>query len=204
VVIAKSDRPRLVRFLRETDGVEVTGWRPIELTDGPFLCEAPWRNTWPQEQWFRDTWKAPKGMPIAFPVCEYLWESHLDATLLNGGRALIPSPWLARALSLYRDEKDASIYKTPDGEIAFIGSRLGDEGSSALVKTALLKPMLEAQNLECLWLFVAERNAWRSSDMDHATRRRSEGLCWIEGNKSCTETWKRDIPSEVALETRGN
>ena len=150
VVIAKGDRPQLIKFLSETASLEVTGWGPTELIDGPFLREAPWRDTWPQDQWRHDTWKAPEGMPMAFPICEYLWESHLDATLLDGGRALIPSPWLARALSLVPDEKDASIYETPNGEIAFIGSRLGAEGSSGRVKTALLKPMLEADNLECV------------------------------------------------------
>jgi hypothetical protein len=193
VVIAKSDRPRLVKALSETASLEVMGWGPAELTDGPFLREAPWRDTWPQDQWRHDTWKAPEGMPIAFPVCEYLWESHLDATLLDGGRALIPSPWLARALSLVPDEKDASIYETPNGEIAFIGSRLGAEGSSGRVKIALLKPMLEAENLECVWLFVGERSAWPGGENDHVARRRSEGLCWLDGNKPSSVIWKRDI-----------
>jgi hypothetical protein len=134
---------------------------------------------------------------------QYLWESHLDATLLDGGRALIPSPWLARALSLSPDERDASIYKTRNGEIAFIGSRLGAEGASGLVKTALLNPMLEAENLECFWLFVGERSAWPGAENDHAARRRSEGLCWLEDDKPSLVTWKRDnvnSPSQVALE----
>jgi hypothetical protein len=192
VVVARSDRSQLVKFLSEAATLDVMQWGPTELTDGPFLREAPWRDTWPQEQWRRDTWKAPKGMPIAFPVCQYLWESHLDATLLNGGLALIPSPWLADYLSLSPDEKDASVYKTPSGEIAFIGSMLGEEGSSSLVKTSLLDAVLEAEKLECVWLFVGERNVWPGGENDHAAWRRSEGLCWLEGNKPVLVTWKRD------------
>jgi hypothetical protein len=97
-----------------------------------------------------------------------------------------------RTLSLSPDEKDASIYKTPNGEIAFIGSRLGDEGSSGRVKTTLLNAFLEAENLECLWLFVGERSAWPGAENDHAAWRRSEGLCWLEGNKPTLVTWKQD------------
>jgi hypothetical protein len=191
-VIAKSDRPQLVKFLSEKASLDVMTWGPTELTDGPFLREAPWRDTWPQEQSQRDAWKAPKGMPLSFPVCEYLWESHLDATLLSGGRALIPAPWLARALSLSPDKKDASIYKTPTGEIAFIGSGLGAEGSSGLVKTSLLDAVLEAGNLECVWLFVGERSVWPGGGINDAAWRRSEGLCWLEGPKPSLVTWKRD------------
>jgi hypothetical protein len=129
-----------------------------------------------------DTWKAPEGLPIAFPVCQYLWKSHLDATFLDGGRALIPSPWLAQRLGLSPDAKDASICRTPKGKMAFVGSRLGAEGSSGRIKAALLNPMLEAENLECLWLFVGERSAWPGGENDHTARRRSEGLWWLEGN----------------------
>jgi hypothetical protein len=51
VVIAKGDRPQLIKFLSETASLEVMGWGPTELIDGPFLREAPWRDTWPQDRW---------------------------------------------------------------------------------------------------------------------------------------------------------
>lgn len=156
VVVGKADRNRLVESLANKKSLDVMEWDPLEFTDGPFLREAPWRNTWNQEQWRVDVWNAPKGMQIAFPACRYLWESHLDATLPEGAKALIPSPWLSKALSLSIDKDDAAIYRINSSTV-FLGSMLGDGCSSALVAEEPFFQYLDANGLECLWLFVGER-----------------------------------------------
>jgi len=90
ILIANCDRQKLVEFLSKKKSLDVNEWDPPEFIDGPFLREAPWRDTWTQEQWRRDVWGAPKGMAISFPVYRYIWESPLDASLPEGARALIP------------------------------------------------------------------------------------------------------------------
>jgi len=198
VIVAKSDRQALVDFLGAKKRLDVMEWDPLELTDGPFLRESPWRDTWPQNQWCRDSWKTPKGMPISFPVCEYRWESHLDASLPEGACALIPSPWLTRVLGLTADKSDASIYKGSNGQVAFFGGKLPKGGSFAFIDANLLGDFLTANDLECLWLFVGERNAWPDGDNDNAAWRRSEGLCWFEDGKSVSTNWKSDNANGVS------
>ena len=45
-----------------------------------------------------DGWRGSEGIPIAFPVSRYVWESTLDASLPQGASAFIPSPWLLAEL----------------------------------------------------------------------------------------------------------
>jgi len=121
-----------------------------------------------------------------------LTQAGLDASLPEGARALIPSPWLVRALALKADRTDAATYRDAAGRAVFIGSRLAKDGSSALVDARLLDNFLKANDLKCLWLFVGERNAWPGGNNDGASRRRSEGLGWLEDGKLKYVNWNKD------------
>lgn len=192
VIVANADRARLAAFLEKAKSLDVMGY-PLDFIDGPFLREAPWRDTWAQNQWRYDIWKAPKGMAISFPAYRYHWESHLDASLPEeGASALIPSPWLARAMALSAEDYDASVYKNAASQIVFIGSTLGEDGSSALVAKDALDHYLDANDLQCFWLFVGERNARPGGDNGNAAWRRSEGICWLEDGKPVIVNWNND------------
>lgn len=192
ILVNKKDCQRLADHLSAKNTINVMDWDPIEFTDGPYLREAPWRDTWSIEQWVQDDWTAPKGMKFAIPVCRYLWESHLDASLPDGSRALLPAPWLANVLELSPDKLDASAYVSQAGQIAFLGCRFREHGSSALISRDVLEPFLAAHGLTCFWLYVAERNAWPGGDNDDAARRRSEGVCWIDNGKVKVVKWRHD------------
>jgi hypothetical protein len=198
IFIPIADRQKLVEYLREMNSLNVSDWNPIEFVDGPFLRETPWRDTWALDSQRREVWGAPNETAISFPVCRYLWESHLDAALPMGARALIPSPWLAKVLSLAVDKDDASIYRDVTGEAAFIGSKLGEDGSSALIDEHLLDRFLVAGNLQCVWLFIGERNAWPGGHNGNAAWRRSEGICWREGGKLVSVNWKKDNANGIS------
>ena len=193
VVIKKSAVGRFVRDLSRKRSIDVMWWDPPEFIDGPFLRESPWRAIWEIPQWEENGWSAPKGLSIARPVYEYRWESHLDASLPDGASSLMPATWLVRDMKLERDRQDAERFLASDDSVRFIASRAPDSRSSALIDAKSFADYLNNRGLACVWLFVAERNAWPGGDNTHAAWRRSEGCCWLHSNgKPKSKTWYRD------------
>lgn len=191
VVVSKSDRERLARALKTKEQIDVMQWDPREFTDGPFLREAPWRDTWPQQQWWTDVWGAPDRMQIAFPVFHYHWESHLDASMPEGARGNVPAPWLADGIPLFPDAPEATVWRDRQGNVKFIDADLG-EGTTVVLKEESLHGLLRDRNLACVWLFVGERGVWPGGNNQRATWRRSEAVCWLDGSKPSFSYWSRD------------
>jgi hypothetical protein len=182
---------REMRKMRKIDGQH---WDLPESVDDGFLFECFWRNTWSDVKWQEDNWAAPKGVPFAFPAYYYRWESSLDASLPRGASAIIPSPWLLSELRLSPTPTDASLYKDASGNSRFIGSCLESDGSSALIEADFFQEYLDRNSLDCIWFFLAERNAWPGGGMK-AVWRRSEGICWLEKGRPRTTTWYEDRTS---------
>jgi len=192
VVVNQANRARLTDYLKNKRKIDVNQWDPPEIIDGPFLYEAPWRTTWPRMMWRSDGWATPKDVSVAFPVCEYLWETPLDASLPAGARAFVPSPWLTVDLGLSPSPTDISIYRDSTGKCQFIGCKGGSDGSSALIGAEMFNSYLDRRGLSCIWLLVAERGSWPGGHNANAAGRRTEGICWIEDGKPTSITWNED------------
>lgn len=175
--------------------IDVGDWQPQHLINDPYLFEAPWRATWPQQKWDAQLQWKYANTSLAFPICEYQWEPHLDASLPDGIRAFVLSPWLALQLDLAPERSNSAICRDQFSGCQFAGAILEPEGSSALVDAKVFHTYLDNNDLRCLWLFVAERNAWSRRDPDIRAKRRSEGLVWFEGGATKTVTWRRDQPA---------
>ena len=197
VMVSKSDREKLVRALKTKKHIDVMPWDPLEFVDGPFLREAPWRDTWSQQQWWTDVWEAPDRMQIAFPVFNYHWESHLDASMPEGARGNVPAPWLADGIPLFLDATEATVWRDKQGNVKLIDAEL-DEGATVLLKEESLQGLWRDRNLACVWLFVGERGVWPGGDNRRATWRRSEAVCWLDGSKPSFSYWNRDNGSRKA------
>jgi hypothetical protein len=190
VVIRKSKKRRFLAEILRRRKIDGYVWGPPEYVDGPFLRESYWRSTGSDEKW-RENWSFPKAVGVAFPVSDYRWESHLDASLPKGASAFVPSPWLIRELDLVPARYDGSLYCDRNGDVRFIGSYLEPKGSSALIDADLFRSYLDRLSLDCVWLFLAERGAWPGGG-ERAVWRRSEGVCWIENGRPGSKTWKED------------
>jgi hypothetical protein len=191
VFVSQADCDKLVGALRSKRHIDVMDWDPQEFTDGPFLREAPWRETWSQEQWWTDCRGAPERMQVAFPVFTYHWESHLDASMPNGSRAVLPAPWLANALSLQPVMNDATTWLDLAGSASFLSVEF-NHGRSVLIRDDLLTELTQNNSLACIWVFVAERAAWPGGDNKRASWRRSEGVCWLDEKTPKRVQWHRD------------
>ncbi|MCI5143892.1 MAG: hypothetical protein D3909_19660, partial [Candidatus Electrothrix sp. ATG1] len=66
------------------------------------------------------------------------------------------------------------------------------QGETLCLLSKNFASQLLGDDLCILWLLVAERNAWPGGSNDNAAWRRSEGLCWHDGKRLITVSWKRD------------
>jgi hypothetical protein len=189
--VQKGESGEIVNILKQKDKIDSLSWQPPHVTDEVFLYEAPWRTTWPDSKWEFDNRNAPEGVRIAYPVWEYNWESPLDASLPDGFNTHLPAPWLAKELKLTPKLNQTGCWTAPNGETVFM-EIAGEKGGVVCLLRKDFASQVIGDDLCILWLLVAERNAWPGGSNDNAAWRRSEGLCWHDGKKIKTVTWKRD------------
>jgi hypothetical protein len=131
-------------------------------------------------------------MEVAFPVFNYHWESHLDASLPEGARGNVPAPWLADGIPLFPDPIEATVWRDRQGNVKFIDADLGEGGATVILKEESLHGLLRDRKLACVWLFVGERGVWPGGNNQRATWRRSEAVCWLHGSRYLFSYWNRD------------
>jgi hypothetical protein len=192
VIVSRANTARFIEQVKKGGDIDVMQWDAPDVTDGPYLREGSWRRTWDQTQWQTDCWRTRQAIPIAFPISNYICESHLDGSLPKGAHTFVPSPWLMVDLELSLDIADVSICRDSSGKPQFVASNRRLDGSSAVIEAEMLNAHLDCHQLDCVWLFVAERSAYPGGDNDKAAWRRTEGICWIEGGKPNATTWNED------------
>lgn len=195
VIVKKQDSDALRGFIRKQENIRVDEWSTRNATDDGYLLEAPWRSTWDQSQWETQHFSQSAQIDVAFPCFRYHWESHLDASMPEGAHALLPAPWLAHRLRLRPMSDNRNAYVDSAGAVRFVCGRSPSDGSYAFIDQELFQAFLDEDGLDCIWVFVAERAAWPGGENEHASRRRSDGLIWIEEGRTRmdhrTDDWAR-------------
>jgi hypothetical protein len=133
VVVGRANMARFIEQVKKDRDIDVMQWDPLDITDGPYLREGSWRTTWDRTQWQTDCWRTSQTIPIAFPISNYIWESHLDGSLTKGAHTFVPSPWLMVDLGLSLDIADVSICRDSSGTPQFVASNRRMDGSSAVI-----------------------------------------------------------------------
>ena len=92
----------VITKLRDCRLADPTGHETIEWTDGPFLCEYPWRNTWQPDYDIYEDYQIGNFSGIRYirPVARHVWERHLDLSFQSGSSIHIPNPWIGKKLCL--------------------------------------------------------------------------------------------------------
>lgn len=106
VFLKKGRARKLAEFLEEKKSLDVDSFKPREFTDGPYLREAYWRNTWESEKFSECLWDGPDECTFAIPTVNYHWESHLDKSLPDGFSNYMPQKWFADELELSMSEDE--------------------------------------------------------------------------------------------------
>ena len=202
VFVESSRLEEFVAALKHDEDINVSHWEVPQLTDGPYLGEIFWRATAPLEQWSDGGVRVPPTIRLAYPLCQYVWESHLDLSFTEGARAYLPASWLAKRLNWTILPSAGDMLVDETGQGVFLRKSTGEDNVVLLSADALGRLEREA-GLSCVWLLVAERNAWPGGSNAAATWRRAEGVAWMDGDYVVSKTWTRDGSAlEVAKGSR--
>jgi hypothetical protein len=183
--------------LSDPSGHECPSW-----TDGPFLCEYPWRNSWE----YRDTvfeessfGKLSPRIRYIRPVAEHTWESHLDLSLTEGFSSHIPHPWMAEKMGLKHNFGQPGCFiSRQDNQTIFVDPSIGYSGSSAgLIDKVHFFEFLKNEGLECIWIVAGERNSYPTGNHgDYACRYFASVYRWSE-DKWKGYKWHHDENREI-------
>ena len=173
-----------------------SGHETIDWTDGPFLCEYPWRNTWQADYdiYEDDQIGNFSGIRYIRPVARHVWERHLDLSLQSRSSVHIPNPWIGKKLCLKANlSRPGELIAESDGQTVFLDPTVGISGSSAALinKTKFLE-FLKQEKLECLWIVAGERNSWPSGQHgDYSCRSFASVYRWT-GKEWTGHKWHED------------
>jgi hypothetical protein len=73
VFVKKGKVADFTGYLATEASLSVNDFQPREFTDGPFLREAFWRETWTSVKFDQHIWEAPSDCEFAIPVAHYHW-----------------------------------------------------------------------------------------------------------------------------------
>lgn len=169
----------------------------IDWTDGPFLCEYPWRNTWQSDYGIFEEGDMENfgGIKYIRPIARHVWESHLDLSLQHGASMCIPNPWIGRKLGLKADlDHFGEFIHISGGQRIFMDPTVDVPASSAaLINKTVFFDFLKAEGLECLWIVAGEHNSWPSDGGGNDYSCRSfAGIYRWAGRKWTGYKWHND------------
>jgi hypothetical protein len=190
--VKRGKAKELAAFLESKQTIDGHSYRPVEFTDGPYLHEAYWRDTWSSEKYAERSSDAPKGCEFAIPVVNYLWESHLDKSLPEGFSLYMPQKWLADELKVSMSEKNPHQWIDNLGSIVVQSNSSFEEQTSVIIDEDALNSFSEDFGVEPVWLMIAERSAFPNGSNKNFCGRRAEGVVWKENGCWKQVEWNKD------------
>ncbi|APR65967.1 hypothetical protein CN03_02915 [Thalassolituus oleivorans] len=192
VFLKQGKAKELANFLSTKCSLDVSSFRPIDFTDGPYLREVYWRNTWESEKFSEPLWESPEGCEFAVPVANYCWESHLDKSLPNGFSVYLPQKWFADELGISMSEKEPHIWLDKSQNVIVQAHQTIENRTAIVIKEETLLAYTRDFELEPVWLMIAERNTWPNGNNSGSCWRRSEGVMWLENGVWKESGWNKD------------
>lgn len=191
VLLKRGKSIEFAKYLNHKRDLSVGSYSPLEFTDGPYLLEAPWRDTWQSQKFLDQIWDSPQGLELAIPIADYHWESDRDKTLPNGFSRHLPQKWFADELKLNMKNSSANSWADSDNNTVLISVSRADGRSTVVIDKKTFMDYSEERGLEPVWIMIAERNAWPKGSDDRYWRR-SEVVAWRDGKTWNQFDWTND------------
>jgi len=192
VFVRKGKATDFTDYLAAEASLSVNDFQPREFTDGPFLREAFWRETWKSVKFDQHIWKAPSDCEFAIPIAHYHWESHLDKTLPEDFTNYMPQKWFAEELGLTMSSEGPQCWIDSAGNTVVKSQRPVSHQTAVVIDEATLRRYAEESPIEPVWIMIAERNTWPRGVNNESCWRRSEGAVWFDGNDWKQVGWNND------------
>ena len=201
ILVDRDKASSFVKNLQNTQLADPSGHETIDWTDGAFLCEYPWRNTWGADASPFTTGKigeAPEKISYIQPVATHVWESHLDQHLPKGSSTCLLHPWIARQTRVKPNfDILGELVDSGTGKTVFLDPSVGSpKGTIALVDPEFFRSFLSENSLDCIWIIAGERNSYPSSSNYHDySCRRFTGVYRLEKEHWLGDSWVEDSPN---------
>ncbi|WP_454060861.1 hypothetical protein [Candidatus Nitrospira salsa] len=199
ILVQKDAVCRSMSQLHKTQLSDSTGLDPMDRTDGPYLCEYPWSNTWSshREDYEDNGFGNLAAIKYIRPVTRHVWESHLDTSLTEGSSIYIPDPWIGQKLGLGPNlDHVGEFISNTDGKTVFLDPTVGTTAHpAALIDRKKFFDFLESEKLECLWIVAGEINAWPSGKLGDYSCRSFASICRWRRKKWEVKKWHIDTSS---------
>lgn len=192
VFVKKGKASELAKTLKGSKSLGVDTFKPKEYTDGPYLREANWRDTWSSEKFSECISGTNDEFEFAIPLANYHWESHLDKSLPNGFSNYMPQKWFSDELKLSMHQSKPQAWQNILGDVVIQYHNPFKRNKAVVIDEKALQLYTEKFEVEPLWLMIAERNTWPNGDNDESCWRRSEGAVWLENGKWEKVGWNKD------------
>ncbi|ELJ8525556.1 hypothetical protein RUK48_001350 [Vibrio cholerae] len=192
VFLKKGSARKLAEFLKENESIDVNSFKPREFTDGPYLREAYWRNTWEYEKFSDSLWNGTEECTFAIPTVNYHWESHLDKSLPDGFSNYMPQKWFADELELSLSQNEPNKWLNKRGDVVIQAQEPFEHQTAVVIDDEALHDYFSKFDMEPMWVMIAERNTWPNGNNDESCWRRSEGIVWREGGAWQKVAWNKD------------
>jgi hypothetical protein len=192
VLVKRGKASELAKSLESRMSLDVDSFKPKEYTDGPYLREAYWRNTWATEKFSEYLSEGPNEFEFAIPIAKYHWESHLDKSLPDGFSNYMPQKWFADELELTMYENKPQTWQNKLGDVVIQYHKPFKHNKVVVIDEETIQSYAEKFEVEPLWLMIAERNTWPNGDNDESCWRRSEGAIWFENGTWKQVGWNKD------------
>lgn len=192
VFVKRGKAKELAEFLESKKTIDGHSYLPVEFTDGPYLHEAYWRETWSSEKYAERSSDVPKGCEFTIPVVNYHWESHLDKSLPDGFSLYMPQKWLADELKVSMSEKNPHQWIDNLGSIVVQSNSSFEEQTSVIIDEDALNSYSEDFGVEPVWLMIAERSAFPNGSNKNFCGRRAEGVVWKKNGCWKQVEWNKD------------
>lgn len=183
---------KFASFLETKQELDSHSLKPNDFTDGPYLREAYWRNTWDNEKLSEHLWGSPSECVFMNPVVNYHWERHLDKSLQNGFSSYMPQVWFANELGLSMLSNDHNNWVDSEGRIVIQTIKPFDHQTVVVIDEDILNSYAKKFKIEPVWLMIAERNTWPNGSNNESCWRRSEGVKWFNGVSWIKKSWNKD------------
>lgn len=194
VVVEANQVEGFIKRLKGERLADPSGHETVDWTDGPFLMEYPWRNTWDYGSPYLEDGRRPfDACAYLRPVARHVWESHLDASLSDGLSVALPHPWIGKELDIRPDLESIGAYRDAAGRVVFLDPAFGTDAAATLVvEQDDFFQFLKSRGLECVWIIAGERNAYPSGHHGDYYCRSFSSIYRFKDGRWVSEKWHSD------------
>ena len=180
--------------------LSVDEFKPTEFTDGPYILESPWRETWLTDKYSNSFRYEDDMTKFAIPVAGYYWESHLDKTMPDGYRCYLPKKWFAKELDInFSSHSLGQWVDNKDNTIIRVQQPLFWQPLEGRTVVAIKKDTLNEYEVRHgiipVWILISERTSRPSGMPESVCLRRMEAIAWKKDGKWEHDNWLEDTPA---------